>query len=76
MFVFCDNCMQHYDDSSQSDLCKGVGSIHNKILPDLAEDHVRNARAAWADWTRRNPAHAAIRDAQNSTTKPRSSRVW
>lgn len=71
MFVFCNDCHRHYDDSSQSPKCNG---IHNKIAPDPAEEHVRNTRRAWDDWIKRNPNRAALRGAQNGTAKALSSR--
>lgn len=54
MFVFCDTCKNHYDDTSQSKECAGVGvgvgfaTSHRGIAPRPVEEHVAAVRATRA----------------------------
>lgn len=47
MFVLCPECFNHYDDTSESDDCNGVGrSGHATIAPTPLESHVVNTKEA------------------------------
>lgn len=54
MLVLCDNCHNHYEDSSQTSTCNGVqGSSHAIVAPSALEIHVASTTVAQREGTLR-----------------------
>lgn len=54
MFILCDKCKNHYDDSHQSEECNGVGKYgHDSIASRPIDDHIGYTIAARRDASER-----------------------
>jgi len=64
--VWCTNCFNHYDASSQTSQCNGISTRHADIGVSSADAHRILTKAAWSH---RTPS--GLRSAQKRRTKRR-----